>query len=546
MFLALVMCLGLLPVSAVAAEGGGVQAALNQILADYPNGSYFTANGKPCHGNPSNHNCYNCSLYGICETKEKSMPSGQLNAWTCKAFTAYVGNQVFGITNGRSAPNLVLVSGINRADKKESYDGIRVGDFVYYYSSTDSSLYNYKHTAVCMGTTNDTITLYEANSTSKQNQVGIVTYRTVKKTNMKSIHPYYNGIAIYRAANYDQVNGTVFIADGTYTLTPACAPNARLDVAGGSTEAGANIQIYTSNGTAAQQWQVKAVGNGYYTLTSKASGMVLDTYRNNPPSGQNVMQSIQYGYTSEQWKFQDAGDGYYYVIPRSNEGLCLDVYAANNSDGTNVQVYTANQSVAQKWKLTQIDQAVATEGHTHQGSFLWCEAAHPHYNYYKCSICGKLFTDNTTNYMSSCSSCNSGHWGDWSEWSTNPVTGTSTRQVETKDGQPSGGYTEYRYGRYVYTDYRLHTCWCETYMTKLFGSATLQYSDWSTSRYNPSGRPWTCGYCKGNHIGIDHYSNGIPYWNRYILPDGDYFWEESRTVGGQSQTLYRYRDWINN
>lgn len=337
---------------------------------------------------------------------------------------------------------------------------------------------------------------------------------------------------------------TATITDGTYTLTPACAPNARLDVAGGSQANLANVQIYTDNGSNAQKWDINSLGNGYYKLTAKCSGKVLDAFYDNISSGQNVIQYPWDGGSYQQWKFTDAGDGYYYIVPRCNESLCLDVYAANNSDGTNVQVYTANQSVAQKWKLTQIDQAAATEGHMHQGSFLWCEAAHPHYNYYKCSICGKLFTDNTTNYMSSCSSCNSGHWGDWSEWSTTPVTATSTRQVETKDGQPSGGYTEYRYGRYAYTDYRLHTCWCETYMTKLFGGATLQYSDWSTTRYSPTGKGWSCGNCRGNHIGVDHYTNGKPWWAEYSLPDGDYFWEESRTVSAQYQTQYRYRDWI--
>lgn len=82
-------------------------------------------------------------------------------------------------------------------------------------------------------------------------------------------------------------------------------------------------------------------------------------------------------------------------------------------------------------------------------------------------------------------------------------------------------------------------------MTKLFGSATLQYSDWGTTRYSPTGKGWTCGTCRGNHIGIDHYSNGKPYWAEYSLPDGDYFWEETRTVAATQKTQYRYRDWIN-
>lgn len=339
---------------------------------------------------------------------------------------------------------------------------------------------------------------------------------------------------------------TAIITDGTYTLAPACAPNARLDVAGGSQTSGANVQIHTDNGTNAQKWEIKSIGNGNYTLTSKGSGHVLVSYHYTAVSGDNVMQCASYGGFSGEWKFKDAGDGYYYIIPRSNENLCLDVDSAYSSDGTNVQVFTANQTSAQKWKLTRVDQAASTPGHTHQGTFLWCEAAHPHYNYYKCSICGEQFTDYTTTRVSSCSSCNSGHWGDWSDWSSTPVTATGTREVETRQVNVSDGYTEYRYGRYAYTDYRLHTCWCETYMTKLFGGATLQYSDWSSTRYYPTGKGWSCGNCNGNHIGVDHYTNGKPWWAEYSLPDGDYFWEESRIVGAQTQTQYRYRDWINN
>lgn len=259
------------------------------------------------------------------------------------------------------------------------------------------------------------------------------------------------------------------IADGTYTLTPACAPNARLDVAGGSQANLANVQIYTDNGSNAQKWDIASLGNGYYKLTAKCSGRVLDAYYNNISSGQNIIQYPWDGGNYQQWKFTDAGDGYYYIIPRCNESLCLDVYSAYSSDGTNVQVYTANQSNAQKWKLTPVD---ATTGQTTPAQ-------------------------------------------------TTPVQ-TTPVQTTTR--------TEYRYGRYVYTDYRLHTCWCQTYMTKLFGGATLQYSDWSTTRYSPTGKGWSCGTCRGNHIGVDHYTNGKPWWAEYSLPDGDYFWEETRTV----------------
>ena len=457
-------------------------------------------------------------------------------------------------------------------------------------------------------------------------------------------------IYAYARPNWSKLTQDI-ISNGTYTLAPACAPNARLDVAGGSKESGANVQIYTDNGSDAQKWEINLLENGCYTLKSKASGKVLDTYYDCPSSGQNVMQCTSLGFSSEEWKIKDAGNGYYYLTPRWNEALCLDVSEGSSKNGTNVQVYDANQSNAQKWKLTRVDQPAAqtpaqpskptnlalstnkssytlgetatitpsannvthyamsiwlgavgtgtrvyaqntiygavtfkptqagtytirvdaknnagyisTEKtftvavssqpaqHQHQkGTYLWFTASHPHKNYYTCATCGEKFTDNTTSYYEKCSTCNppkTGHWGDWSDWSKTPVTATSTRQVETRQVKVSDAYREYRYVGYYCYDSRgkLHDCWCATYLKKLYGSATLRYSDWSTTRYSPNGKAWTCGSCNGNHIGVAEYSNGKPYWAEYILPGGNsYYWEESRTVEAKYETQYRYRDWI--
>lgn len=135
-------------------------------------------------------------------------------------------------------------------------------------------------------------------------------------------------------------------------------------------------------------------------------------------------------------------------------------------------------------------------------------------------------------------------WTDWSSWSATPIFASDTRQVETREIKVSDSYTEYRYGGYVTYDGK-HDCWCETYLRNKYGSASLRYSDWSTTRFRPNGKGWTCGSCGGNHIGIDHYgSDGKAWWAEYVLPDDSYYWEESRTVDAGYETQYRYRDWV--
>lgn len=41
-----------------------------------------------------------------------------------------------------------------------------------------------------------------------------------------------------------------------------------------------------------------------------------------------------------------------------------------------------------------------------KGSFVRSDTVHPHYNYYRCSVCGATFTDGSTTKLSSCETCN--------------------------------------------------------------------------------------------------------------------------------------------
>lgn len=183
--------------------------------------------------------------------------------------------------------------------------------------------------------------------------------------------------------------------------------------------------------------------------------------------------------------------------------------------------------------------------HTHvKGKYLYFGVNHPHYNYYVCASCGETFADGSTAHMDSCEAC----WGPWSGWSTTSAWETDTRQVETRQVEvPGSRKTEYRYGRYVDSS-ESHDCWCGKYLESLSyvsGSASIQYSSWSTERYGVSGKAWSCGHCNASHIGVDHTgSDGRDWWAEYLLPDGSYYWEDSRLGEAEYQTEYRYRERI--
>lgn len=295
-------------------------------------------------------------------------------------------------------------------------------------------------------------------------------------------------------------SAVVSISEGTYTLTPLCALNLRLDVTSASTDNKSNIQIYQDNGTIAQQFEFVSAGDGYYTIVAKVSGKCLDVQEGKTASGTNVWQYNSNSTDAQKWRLEDAGDGYYYIVPKLNTGLCLDVYAAKSNNGTNVQVYNRNQTSAQKWKLISVSEPETSE---------------------------------------------KGEWGPWSDWSATYVASTDTRQVETRQVKLSDAHTEFRYGRYVDST-GTHGCWCAKYLESrsyTSGSAVLQYSDWSTTQYYANRTGWTCGYCHGDHIGVHHVgSDGRAWWSEYVLPSGSYYWEETRWVDEVYETQYRYRD----
>lgn len=196
------------------------------------------------------------------------------------------------------------------------------------------------------------------------------------------------------------------IQPGLYALAPACAPDRQLDVQDGATASGTNVQIWRSNDTAAQQWNIESLGGGYYRLVSRESGKVLDVADAKKTSGTNVQQCIWTDNPAQRWRFTDAGDGYYHISPQLNTDLRLDVNEKEDANGTNVQLWEANDSSAQKWKLVPVSYPAETD-HAHQkGTFLFNEAQHPHYGYYQCSLCGVNFTDGSTVTMSKCSICN--------------------------------------------------------------------------------------------------------------------------------------------
>ena len=160
----------------------------------------------------------------------------------------------------------------------------------------------------------------------------------------------------FKFEKYEEKIPEKTIEDGTYTIKSAINNNYVLDVSGGSTESGANVQIYQNMLLASQRFQVEYLDNGYYIITAVHSGMVLDVANAGQTAGTNVWQCYRNDLDAQQWIIQDAGDGYYYLISKCN-GLYLDVANGIGANGTNVDVAYGNNSNAQKFKFEEVSES---------------------------------------------------------------------------------------------------------------------------------------------------------------------------------------------
>lgn len=167
----------------------------------------------------------------------------------------------------------------------------------------------------------------------------------------------------------DAVRHGVTISGKIATVNSALDRKKVLDIKNASTANSANVQIYTSNGTLAQKWELVSVGNGLYTLRVANSGRMLDVKGGSSKSGANVQQYASNGTLAQHWYLISASNGGY-VLRSAKSGLALDVAGRNTASGTNIQVYTANGTDAQRFYL---DDAQLVPNGTHGISWSGCK-----------------------------------------------------------------------------------------------------------------------------------------------------------------------------
>ena len=174
-----------------------------------------------------------------------------------------------------------------------------------------------------------------------------------------------SGAQLWVLADPDELEGGPVTAPdavpaGTYYIASSVGQGKVVEVAGGSTQSGANVQLGSSNGTPAQRWTISYDAEGYATIVNEGSDKVLGVAGGSPGAGANVQQGNADGSRAQMWAIEPVGDsGAFRLRSALGRDLALDVVNGSSADSTNIRIYTANGSVAQTFTFVPATRTVA-------------------------------------------------------------------------------------------------------------------------------------------------------------------------------------------
>lgn len=217
------------------------------------------------------------------------------------------------------------------------------------------------------------------------------------------------------------------LSEGLYEIYPSANSSYVLDVASASADSGANVQLYTSNGSFAQKWLLKKVNGAKntYTLESVCSSNRLAV------SGSNVCTVTSADTNAQQWTARIDKYGIEFVSAY-DQSLSLDVKGGNYTSNSNVQVHSSNGSEAQRFRLR------ATSATVDNGTYFIRMASHPGA---VLDVSGGSYTDgaNVQIWQNNDSGAQKWNFTRNGDGSYNIVNAASGKALDVKDAAVSSG-----------------------------------------------------------------------------------------------------------
>ncbi len=150
-----------------------------------------------------------------------------------------------------------------------------------------------------------------------------------------------------------RLSGTDMLSGVPYYIT-AKFNGMALDLAGGETTDGANIQQWNLSGGSHQEWRIVAVDDTYCKILSmKDESKCIAIADASAADGANAELQTYTGADNQLWKIVQDG-AFYGIVSKVNGTTGLDVFEWSEEAGGNIAVWNYWGGGCQQWKLTPV------------------------------------------------------------------------------------------------------------------------------------------------------------------------------------------------
>ena len=150
----------------------------------------------------------------------------------------------------------------------------------------------------------------------------------------------------------------VTIPNGNYYINVRSKVASSVDIPGGSAADSTAIQLYSGNGSKAQQFTFTRQSDGSYEIVNVNSGKALDVRNGVAENNAIVQQYSRNNSQPQRWFIRDSGAGYYLQSVLGN--WVLDLSGGNTANGAAIRLYMPNGTASQLFVVSSSDVNIAT------------------------------------------------------------------------------------------------------------------------------------------------------------------------------------------
>lgn len=190
------------------------------------------------------------------------------------------------------------------------------------------------------------------------------------------------------------ITGEKTIEDGRYIIASKVNTSYVIDIPASSTKNGEIIEIWRNRLTDNQKFDVKYLGNGYYTIKAVHSEKVLEVPNSAMKIGTKITQNADNTSDAQHWIIKKAEGEYYYIISKSSE-LYMEIDKQEAKPGVNLQIQNHTGYDMQKFKFCNPNTLIDIDDNKYPGykeSLENLKLAHPNWNF-KFLYTGLNFSD---------------------------------------------------------------------------------------------------------------------------------------------------------